>query len=193
MYIYKQRHDTRTHCHTKFVEAYTERIMHWFIDLRYAVPPIINLFREKLLAENGNWEIAPIFMMASLVFAALILLFVCTSVKLPLTVEPIQLRVGSFSAPLTVSLLASLILPPSLFWVAFSLLTIVSPWYPTLLDLLKRFMCWLSRTLHAFPTFIITCVTQRPQEILEQAPPRVEIWADDTEGSNTNRNFLQIG
>jgi hypothetical protein len=81
-----------------------------------------------------------------------------TSVKLPFTlsVDSLRLRAGDYSGPLTLSLLASLFFPLSLFWFVFPMLLIVSPWYEMILG-------WFCHTLQAIPALIITCIPQRPQ------------------------------
>ncbi|KAE7998702.1 hypothetical protein FH972_003219 [Carpinus fangiana] len=108
----------------------------------------------------------PILMMPYLFLViSLLLLILFTSVRLPLTVEQLQLRAGDFSGPLNLSLLASLFFPSSLFWFVFPVLVILSPspWYETVSDLLKRFIFWFCDTLQALPALIIICITQRPQ------------------------------
>jgi len=137
--------------------------MHLFVDLRYVVPALINLGKPWVQDPSLN---NPIFVMASLFLAIVTLIFLFTSVKLPLTlsVEPVRLRAGHFSSPLlTLSLLASLFLPSSLFWYVFPILISLSPWYEILLNLLKRFMLWFCDTLQVIPVLIITCITQCPQ------------------------------
>jgi hypothetical protein len=139
------------------------------VDLRYLVPPLINLLKlqAKSWAQDSNSSNPIFFVMAFLFVAIAILLFLFTSVKLPLTlsVEPIRLRAGHFSSPLTLALLASLFLPSSLFWYIFPILVILSPWYEILLNLLKRFMLWFCHTLQAnIPTLTITCIPQHHQD-----------------------------
>jgi hypothetical protein len=147
------------------------------VDLRYVFLPLINFTiwviltpQSKPWAQDPNLN-NPIFVMAflSLVIPILVIFFF-TSVKLPLTlsVESLRLRAGDFSAPLTLSLVASLFFPLSLFWIVFPMLLIVSPWYEMILD-------WFCHTLKAIPALIITCIPQHPQ---------VEVEAIVIEGNN---------
>jgi hypothetical protein len=143
--------------------------MHLVVDLRYVVPPLINLAKPWAPDDHPNLN-NEIFLMACLFLAIATLLFLFISLKLPLTptVEPLRLKAGDFSAPLTLSLLASLFLPSSLFWDVFPMLVILSPWYEILLDLLRRFIFWFGQTLRAIPDLIVICIsTQRPHGELE--------------------------
>ena len=143
--------------------------MEFLVDLRYVVPPLINITLWLLMPQPKPSPQPPniyneIFVMAYLSLAISILLFLFTSVKLPLTVEPLHLRPGDFSAPLTLSLLASLFLPSPLFWFVFPILVILSPWYEMLWGVLKRLMLWFCDTLQSIvPALLITCIAQRPQ------------------------------
>jgi hypothetical protein len=159
--------------------------MEFLVDLRYVFPPLINLTLRVLIpqakyrAQDPNFH-GEIFVMAcdlSLVIA--ILLFLFTSVKLPLTlsVDSLRLRSGDFSGPLTLSLMASLFFPLSLFWLVFLMLLIVSPWYEMLLN-------WIFHTLQAIPALIITCIPQRPQVEREAIVPQVELEAIVIEENN---------
>ena len=104
-----------------------------------------------------------------LLLAIVVLVFLSTSVNLPLTVEPVCLLTADFSAPLTLSFLASLIFRPPLFWLVFAMLVIMSPWYRMFLDQLKHFMCWSNNALQTIPAFIIICILRQYQE--ESEPP----------------------
>jgi len=114
----------------------------------------------------------PVLVMAYYLFLAILtFIFLSTSVNLPLTVEPICLLKADFSAPLTLSFCASLIFRPSLFWLVFPMLLIVSPWYTLFSAQLKRFMIWFYDNLQTIPAFIIICVLGRQEESDEPLPP----------------------
>jgi hypothetical protein len=140
--------------------------MRGLVDLRYVyvVPALINI--GKPWVQQPNLISNEMFVKVCVFLAIAILVFLFTSVKLPLTitVEPPQWRAGDFSSPLTLSFLASLFLPSPLFWFVFPMLVILSPWYGIIVDLLKRFILWFSHILQAIPTHIIICVTQRPRD-----------------------------
>jgi hypothetical protein len=138
--------------------------MRFLVDLRYVVPPLLILGKPWAQDHSLNNEI---FVMACLSLAIATLLFLFTSVKLPLSVEPLHLSAGHFSAPLTLSLLASIFFPTPLFWFAFSMLLILSPWYELVLDALKQCLLWVCHNLQAIPSFFIICITQRPPVELE--------------------------
>jgi hypothetical protein len=156
-------------------------------DLRYVVPPLINLTLWLLIPQPKPSPQPPnvyneIFVMACLSLAISILLFLFTSVKLPLTVGALQLRPGHFSAPLTLSLLASIFFPSPLFWFVFPILVILSPWYEMLWGVLKRFMIWFCDTLQSnIPALLIICIVQRPQ--LDHQLEAIQI-----EGNNETTN-----
>ncbi|KAB9428335.1 hypothetical protein FH972_027036 [Carpinus fangiana] len=157
------------------------------IDLRYVVPAVISIFFVVLPSENNlpiphnNLGIIPslgdpIFVMVSLVLAVVIFVFLFTSFNLPLTVKPIYLRTRHFSLSWTLSLLASLIFPPSHFWLFFPILVIMSPWDTMLLD-----------RVISLPARIIFCVPQRQREESEPQPPppQVAIQVIENEGIAT--------
>ncbi|KAJ4710078.1 Pentatricopeptide repeat-containing protein [Melia azedarach] len=145
--------------------------MNFFVDLRYFFPPIINLVILLLTSPHGVVSLLsssstylndyPLLKLASLAFVIFLsLLFILTSVRLHLTARPITLRSGYFSCPLAFSLLASIFLQPNLFWVAYFILIITSPWRGFFWDLQKRFWKSFVLALKAIPTLVITC-TQR--------------------------------
>lgn len=162
------------------------------IELRYAIPPLIYLilllFRNSeslpwnqgasLEAGHHTTLMIPILLLA---IAILFVLF--TSIKLPLSVstKPIRLRARDFSVAVAISLLASLVLPPPLFWFAHALIICTSPWFGLFLNLFKHVLCWLCHTLRAIPTLIIICTTPE-HETVEDILDRVEIDAFDVEG-----------
>ncbi|KAG6635846.1 hypothetical protein CIPAW_11G071300 [Carya illinoinensis] len=147
------------------------------MDLRYLVPPFISLYlllsqdkpspQDHVNLESGILYHHPF----SLFFLAIFtFLFLFISVNLPITLEPIQLRGGGFSVVLTVSIVASIIFPASLFWLIFLMLIIASP----LLDGFKSCICWFYNTLRQIPTLFIHCTIQHPGEP-EAAPLQAEL------------------
>ncbi|KAG6717931.1 hypothetical protein I3842_04G125400 [Carya illinoinensis] len=165
------------------------------LDLRSLSPPFINLTLMLLFSQDKPWPqdhvILAFYILAHHLFllflVTLILLFLFISVKLPLspTMQPIRLRVGDFSLPLTLSMLASLIFPPSLFWMVFSIVIIASPWYRLLWNALKSFLCSFYGTLRDIPTLIILCTIQEP------APPQVEIEVELVEIQGTGQSNVE--
>jgi hypothetical protein len=125
--------------------------MEWNIDLRYAIPAVISLIYVVLpskdipwiklldnLGLNASLGYYPIFVMICLSLAILIFVLLFTSVNLVLILERplIYLRTRHLSLSWTLSLLASLLCPPSNFWLVFPILVIISHWDDKLLDLL---------------------------------------------------------
>jgi hypothetical protein len=105
--------------------------------------------------------------------------------RLTLGVELPQLTAGDFSAPLTLSLFTSLFFPSDIFWFVFPLLIILSPWYGSLSDLMKRIIFWFSDALQTIHALIITCSRQyyhTPQN--EREAPQVELEAIVIEETN---------
>ncbi|KAG6630754.1 hypothetical protein CIPAW_13G041800 [Carya illinoinensis] len=129
--------------------------MRYLVDFRYLITPFLSLYLMILLSQDKKpWSHDRVILAfvilydpPFLIFLATLmtLLFVFISVKLPftLTLEPIRLRVGYFSLQLTVSMVASLILPPPLFLVVFPILIVTSRWFAMVLDMLKSFLRWL--------------------------------------------------
>ena len=109
--------------------------------------------------------------MACMSLAILILLiFLFISVKLPLTVGTHQWTAAHFSAPLILSILASIFFPSPLFWSAFLMLLMLVMLSP-----------WCEMPLQATPAPIITHITQRPGQ--------VELEAIVIEGNNEASNI----
>ncbi|KAG2680103.1 hypothetical protein I3760_11G082700 [Carya illinoinensis] len=167
--------------------------MRYLVDFRYLVPPFLSLCLVILLSQDKPGPRAQVILTFDILYhplflifhAALTLLFLLISVKLPftLTLERIRLRVGDFSLPLTVSMLASVIFPPTLFWVVFPILIVTSPWFRMVLDMFKSFLRWLYHTLQYIPILIIGCTFQCQKE-LDAAPAQVEIGLVEIEGFN---------
>ncbi|XVF13501.1 hypothetical protein REPUB_Repub08aG0213300 [Reevesia pubescens] len=138
------------------------------IDLRYMVPPLLNLISLMSLTSQSKpaFPLAgflvdqPISMLAFLLVAVfLMLLFLFFSVELPLTPHRISLRARGFSIALCVSLVASMLLHPSLFWVAYLFIIITAPWHTKLFHLFIHFFHSFALTLQSFPTVFIN-ITQ---------------------------------
>lgn len=172
--------------------------MQFFVDLRYLFPPLMNLIILALLTSHVNaWIIFefngehPILKLAFLLLAIFMLfLFLLTSITINLrfTVHPITVRSGYFSAPLTLSLLASILLPPPLFWVAYFVIIISFPWHGMLWNLLKYIFKWFVISLQSCSTLVITCST-----LQQEATPAPGITVEfvDTEG-NPMQNLAQL-
>lgn len=165
--------------------------MQVLVDMRYVVLPLINLIIWVLIHQPKPYFDNPMFVMAFMFLAIAILLFLFVSVTLPLilSVEPLRLRAGHFSVPLTLALLASVFLPSSRFCYVFPTLVILSPWYEMLLDLFKCFISWFRDALQAPPALIITCITQRlevdqVEAIVIEGNNEVELEAIVVEGNN---------
>ncbi|KAL5750794.1 hypothetical protein ACOSP7_025397 [Xanthoceras sorbifolium] len=131
--------------------------MHFFIDLRYLFPPLLNLILFVFLTSHHGksyWDQNdtaiqilqyPIFKLPFFMLSILLLLiFLFTSIKLPLTAKPIRLRTGKFWALLAMATIASVVLPPSLFWL--------------------HLFNWFRHTLQSVPTIFIVCITRNDQQ-----------------------------
>ncbi|XVE67228.1 hypothetical protein DITRI_Ditri08aG0143200 [Diplodiscus trichospermus] len=138
--------------------------MQLVIDLRYAIPPLWNFVLFMFLTSKNQPLSAAFFMDQSfsiLKFAFvlaslfLILVFHFFSIEFPVTPHPISLRAQSFSVALLVSLVASISLPPSLFWVAFLFIIVTVPWHNQLFLQIVRLFRYFARTLQSIPTIFI--------------------------------------
>ncbi|KAG6630760.1 hypothetical protein CIPAW_13G042300 [Carya illinoinensis] len=159
--------------------------MRYLVDFRYLIPPFLSLYLMILLSQDKKpcsqdrviLAFVILYDPPFLIFLVTLmtLLFVFISVKLPftLTPEPIRLKVGDFSLPLTVSMVASLILPPPLFFVVFPILIVTSRWFGMVLFVFKIFLRWLYHTLQYIPILIIGCTIQRRQGEPGATPPQV--------------------
>ncbi|KAG2680206.1 hypothetical protein I3760_11G086800 [Carya illinoinensis] len=157
--------------------------MSCLMDLRFFFPLFISLCFMILLPQDNPWPQDHVNLAFDILYhhpfslfflAIFILLFLLISVKLPITLEPIHFRMGDFSISLTVSILASLIFPASLFWLIFPILIIASPWDRMLLDGFKHCIYWFYRTLQQILIRIINYTIQRQGET-EAAPVQAEI------------------
>ncbi|KAL5750793.1 hypothetical protein ACOSP7_025396 [Xanthoceras sorbifolium] len=143
--------------------------MNFFIDLRYLFPPLVNLFSFLLFTSQGDeveilrYPISKLPFLMLFLLLLLIILFLSTSIKLPLTAKPIRLRTGNFSVVLAMATLASIILSPSLFFVAYLFLMLTSFWSGILWSLFKRLFNWLRQSLQSVPTIFIICFTQNQE------------------------------
>lgn len=81
-----------------------------------------------------------------------LLLFLCTSIELPVEFGPICLRPSYFSAPLTMLLVLSVFSPSTLFWPPCIFLGILSSYHAKIFQLLRQFLCLCSDTLRSLPT-----------------------------------------
>ncbi|GFZ00848.1 hypothetical protein Acr_14g0004830 [Actinidia rufa] len=145
----------------------------YHVDLRFVVLAVINLslfLQHHHQNGKSNWD--PNESILNLNFWVLpifISLFLLTSVKLPLDVsviiEPIRIQAGEFSIPLAVSVMASLFLPQSLFWVGFGIVICVSPWHNLFSDLVVGFLCQYWTILRAVPVLIISCIVQKNSQV----------------------------
>ncbi|KAH7835415.1 hypothetical protein Vadar_025988 [Vaccinium darrowii] len=160
------------------------------LDLRFVVPALINLtlfllqHNPPILDMNSNnWFF-------SIVIILTLIIFLITSVKLPLSVtaQPIQVRAGDFSSLLVISLLASVFLPQPLFWFGYVILLCLSPWHGYISDFLVGFLFRIWNILRAIPVLIIACVVHNHQQEERETdnPPQVQVVvvADEDIGGN---------
>ena len=133
--------------------------------------------------------------MNAILAAFLLLVFLFTFIRLPLTVHPeLTVRAGCFSGPLICSLLASIILPPPLFWVVNLLIVITFPWHEMLWNLQKCILNLFYRSLQCIPAFFISCIVRQQdndnnnnQDDEAVVAPRVEEvdeFTHDVEGNS---------
>ncbi|GMQ04605.1 hypothetical protein CsSME_00049965 [Camellia sinensis var. sinensis] len=182
--------------------------MKFTIDLRFVVPPLMNILLHLFLVFQGNVSSDHPLMLkmtshslASLVFF-LFLLLLLISVRLPLTLsvvfsQPIQLRFGQFyiSGILVVTLMiVSLVFPPSLFWYSYLIICIFIyiskfPWFHPLFHVLMGY-------LQTIPTLFITCTTT--QQVPETATattldtPHPPLLQSEFELNEIDHNYLLL-
>ncbi|XVE67227.1 hypothetical protein DITRI_Ditri08aG0143100 [Diplodiscus trichospermus] len=155
--------------------------MELVIDLRYTIPPLLNFILFMFLTSKNQPLAATFFIDESfsiLKFAflvasiLLILLFLFFSVEFPVTPHPISLRARGFSVALLVSLVVSIFLPPSLFWVSFLFIIVTLPWHNQLFLLFIFLFRYFARSLRSIPTIFIY-ITQNYEERDPFPPPQV--------------------
>ncbi|KAL9410928.1 hypothetical protein AB3S75_044661 [Citrus x aurantiifolia] len=170
--------------------------MNFLIDLRFLVLPLLNLiiFFLFLKSQDGDsWDVQDgtskilLYPILKLQFWFLIpavviplLLFLLTPIRVPLKVSrPICGSCGEISVLLAVSTVASVILAPFLFLVAYLCLIILSLSYAMLASLFRHIFYWLRR----LAVFIVTSVNahllaprqvEQPIEV-EQAQGALEV------------------
>ncbi|KAF7142390.1 hypothetical protein RHSIM_Rhsim05G0045300 [Rhododendron simsii] len=158
------------------------------LDLRLVVPALINLTLFLLQHHQPGYLTDLNMDLNSWFFSIVILmLFLTTSIKLPLSVtaEPIRVQPGDFSFSVAILLLGSVSLPQPLFWFGYIVIIGLSPWYGVLFQLLVGFLFWIWYVLRGIPVLIITCIVQNHgQDEPETGPPQVVVVADDIGSGN---------
>ncbi|KAJ0094515.1 hypothetical protein Patl1_15547 [Pistacia atlantica] len=92
------------------------------------------------------------------------------AVPVTFAARPITVRFGFFPRPLTLSLLASILLRPPLFWVVYFFIIISSPLHDMLWNALKYIFDWFVVGIRSFSTLVIIFHAQ-----LQDPGLRVEI------------------
>ncbi|KAK9182929.1 hypothetical protein WN944_026077 [Citrus x changshan-huyou] len=171
--------------------------MSFSIDLRFLFPPLLNLiiFFMFLKSQDGNsWDVQdgtskillyPIlklhlwFLIPAVITP--LLLFLLTPIRLTLNVSrSIYVSFGELSVLLGVSVIASVLLAPSLFLVAYLCLIILSICYATLASLFKRCLNWFRNLfINLFCNFLIRVHTVEGNHIQDQQPS----FTDDDENN----------
>ncbi|KAK5813039.1 hypothetical protein PVK06_028485 [Gossypium arboreum] len=146
--------------------------MRFSVDLRYFLPAFMNTFffvlpniQDKVAVDHIDSPYLGLKLALFILALFLLLIFLHVSFQLPIniTAHSLLLRTHQgFAIALLVSLAASLLLPPALFWVFFFCIILTYPCHPKLFDHFARFLFWLSRTLHSIPSNFIT-ITRRHQ------------------------------
>lgn len=152
--------------------------MHYTIDLRFGVPPLVNILLYLLLGSDHEstssliiryfddhfiWKITLLVLVFSL------LLFV-VSIKLPLTIivfaDPISFHFGDFrfSGILAVTLLAAFFFQPWLFWYTYLIFICISPWSDTIYE-----------RLQAIPTYFLHRQQEQPLDQILLQTDRVPL------------------
>ncbi|KAH7834358.1 hypothetical protein Vadar_015171 [Vaccinium darrowii] len=157
------------------------------LDLRLVIPALIKLTLFLLQQNQPNLDMNSNNWFFSIVIILTLIIFLITSVKLPLSVtaQPIQVRAGDFSILLFISLLGSVFLPQPLFWFGFVIIICLSPWH----DFLSEFLFRIQDILRSIPVLIITCLLQNHQrqderEIDNSPQVQVVVVADEDIGGN---------
>ncbi|MBA0751735.1 hypothetical protein Gogos_000639 [Gossypium gossypioides] len=140
------------------------------MDLRYCIPPVLNLvlflFLSPSNSEGGssiffqnfsqNFSIMELPFLLLVLFFLLVFLF--TSADVPLNVNLIHFRPRDFSIDVTASLLVSLFYPPSLFWSFHFFLLVSYPCHGLFFDLFEQLLCWFYGVCQSLPTYVIGIV-----------------------------------
>lgn len=158
--------------------------MRFYVDLRFVFVPSIGLVLRFLISQSNSWANygdfsieflgLPLFLIIFVIIVAVILLCLLISVKFPFTVDRIRLQAGDISAPVAILGLASLTLPLPLFWLAYLILLILTPFSGIIFVQLKRLLNWFSHTLRTIPALSISCVAFNQEESGPPPPPRIE-------------------
>ncbi|KAH7832944.1 hypothetical protein Vadar_001640 [Vaccinium darrowii] len=160
------------------------------LDLRFVVPALVNLTLSFLQHHQPILDINLDNWFFSIVIILTLIVFLFTSVKLPLSVitHPIRVRAGDFSSLLVISLLGSIFLPQPIFWFGYVITICVSPWHGFLSAFLFRF--W--NILRAIPVLMITCIVhnheQHERETDTPPPPQVVVLGDDDDDDDIRGN-----
>lgn len=179
--------------------------MYCYIDLRYALPPLVNMSFLLLTSPTDSWDKDhgfiskilqyPVLVILLFVVAILILLLLFTSIALPFIVQPVRLQIGNFSGHVATMLLVAIIFSPPLFWFLYLVLIITSPWHRILCKLFKCIVQWFYHNLRSIPPLIIVCITQRRRQSPAPAAHRdqvqvevVDIEDDHAVQDNVNRD-----
>nr|GMC83084.1 pentatricopeptide repeat-containing protein [Ipomoea batatas] len=129
------------------------------IDLRFAIPPIVNSILYIILNPKGgfwDWDEHPMLKMTLLL--AFSILVLVASIKLPLSLmlmaAPLQVQFGDFysSIPLAFGLFSSYLFPPPFFWYVYLVFLCISPCLHYVLSI-------VTQSLRTIPTLFITCTT----------------------------------
>ncbi|KAI7988751.1 hypothetical protein LOK49_LG13G01853 [Camellia lanceoleosa] len=141
------------------------------IYLRIIIPALVKLLHQLFQVSSDGPMLNMTRLSLGFFLLLLLLFFLVVSVKLPFTLsvvavaEPIRLRFGnrfccSSSGLLSViaSLLASVLCPPSIFWLAYLICICISPCSGVLCGMLNR-----SLQAIPIPTLLITCTTPTTQ------------------------------
>ncbi|KAK5771183.1 hypothetical protein PVK06_047365 [Gossypium arboreum] len=148
------------------------------MDLRYCIPPVLNLILFMFLIPSNSDGSSSIFVrefsIMELPFLLLalffLLLFLFTSADIPLNVNLIRFRPRDFATAVSASLLVSLFYPPSLFWPFHFFHLLSYPCHGFFFDIFKQLFCWFYGLLHSLPTYVIGIVP-RNEENPSSRPP----------------------
>ncbi|KAG4110981.1 hypothetical protein ERO13_D13G079650v2 [Gossypium hirsutum] len=151
------------------------------MDLRYCIPPVLNLvlflFLSPSNSEGGSSIFFQNFSIMELPFLLLalffLLVFLFTSADVPFKVNLIHFRPRDFSIDVTASLLVSLFYPPSLFWSFHFFLLVSYPCHGLFFDLFKQLLCWFYGVCQSLPTYVIGIVPSNEENPSSRPPLHV--------------------